>query len=81
LSDLKGLNQTAPRFMTQELDRSQCIHWRPQKYFQGGGNVEIFLIIYRLLTMPSRKWTFTKRFILSTRFVCAGWTSILNRLS
>jgi len=35
LSDLKGLNQTAPRFMTQELDQSQCKHGRPQKFFQG----------------------------------------------
>jgi len=26
LSDLKELNQTPPRFMTQELDRNQCIH-------------------------------------------------------
>jgi len=22
--------------MTQELDRNQCIHGRPQKFFQGG---------------------------------------------
>jgi len=29
--------------MTQELDRNQCIHWRLQKYFQGG-NVAILLI-------------------------------------
>jgi len=36
LSDLKELNQTAPRFMTQELDRNQYIHGRAQKLFQGG---------------------------------------------
>jgi len=29
------LNQTAPHFMTQELDRNQCNHGRPQKFFQG----------------------------------------------
>jgi len=34
LSDLKKLNQTAPRFMTQESDRNQCIHGRPQNCFQ-----------------------------------------------
>jgi len=31
LSDLQELNQTAPRLVTQELDRNQCIHWRLQK--------------------------------------------------
>jgi len=30
------LNQTAPRFMNQELDRKQCIHERMQNFFQGG---------------------------------------------
>jgi len=30
------LKQTAPRFMTQELDRNQCIHGRPYKLFHGG---------------------------------------------
>jgi len=29
------LKQSAPYFMTQELDRNQCIHGRPQKIFQG----------------------------------------------
>jgi len=38
---------------------------RPQKFFQEGGNVEILLILFRLLTMQC-KWTFTKRFTLST---------------
>jgi len=79
---MKKLNQTAPRFMTQEFDRDQCIHGRRQKFFQGGGNVQILLrsILCRLLTIQC-KWTFTKRFTLSTPLVCAGWTSILNRLS
>jgi len=36
LSDLKELNQRAPRFMTQELDRNQCIHGHAQNVFQGG---------------------------------------------
>ena len=55
-------------------------HGRPQKFFQGGGNIEILLIFYWLLTMQC-KWTFTKRFTLSTPLVCTGWTSILNLLS
>jgi len=41
------------------------VHGRPQKFFQGGGKVDILLILFRLLTMQ-RTWTFTKRFILST---------------
>ena len=57
--------------MAQDLDRNQRIHGRLQKYFQGGGNVVILLTLYRLLTMPC-KWTFTKRFTLSTPLVCAG---------
>jgi len=47
LSDLKEFNQTAPRFMTQELDRGQA-NGRPQKFFQAGDNVEILLILCRL---------------------------------
>jgi len=68
LSDLKELNQTAPRFMTQELDRNQCIHERPTFSRQQRRN----------FAYPSQaahdkcKWTFTKRFTLSTALVCAG---------
>ena len=40
-------------------------HGRPQKVIQGGGNVDILLIIFKLLTIQC-KWTFTKRFTLST---------------
>jgi len=65
VSDLKVLNQIAPRFMTQALSRNQCSHGLPQKFFQRGGNVEILLILFSLLTMQ-RKWRFTKRFTLST---------------
>jgi len=36
------------------------ILWAPAVFFQGG-NVDIFLILFRLLTMQC-KWTFTKRF-------------------
>jgi len=36
LSDLKELNQTAPRFMTQELDLNQCIDGRPQNFSRWG---------------------------------------------
>ena len=36
-----------------------------RRNFSRGGNVEILLILFRLLTMKC-KWTFTKRFSLST---------------
>jgi len=39
-------------------------HRRPQKFFQGG-NVDILLILFKLLTMQC-EWTFTKRFTLHT---------------
>jgi len=58
LSELKELNETAPRFMTPKLHRKQCIYGRPHKFFQGS-NVKIFLILYRLLTIQC-KWAFTK---------------------
>jgi len=75
-SDLKELNQTAPRFITEEVDRNQCIHGRPQKLFPGR-NVEILLILFRLLTMQC-KWTFTERFTLSTPLVSAGRNTIFK---
>jgi len=55
------LNQTAPRFLTHELDQNQCIHGRTQEFFPGGKSRNLF----RLPTM-SCKWTFTKRYTLST---------------
>ena len=54
--------------------------WTSAEIFPGWGSVEILLILYRLLTMQC-KWTFTKCFSLFTSLICAGWTSILNRLS
>ena len=33
-TSLKKLNQTEPRFMTEELDQNQCIQWA--KFFQEG---------------------------------------------
>jgi len=45
-----------------------------------GGNDEILLIHFRLLTMQC-KWTFTKRVALFTPLACAGRTSIVNLLS
>jgi len=54
LSDLKELNQTAPRFMTQELDRNQCIPWTSAEIFPGWGIAQILLILYRLLTMQCK---------------------------
>jgi len=74
------LNQTAARFMTQELYQNQCIPWTSADIFRGRGNVQVLFILYRLLTMAC-KWKFTKCFTLSTASVCAGWNSILNRLS
>jgi len=79
LSDLNGLNETAPHFMTPALDWNECIHGRPQKFFQRD-RFEIVLILLRLLTIQC-KWTCTKRITLSTPLVCAGWNSILNLLS
>ena len=48
-------------------------HGRQQKIFQGG-NVDILLIIFKLLTMQY-KWTFMKRFTVSTsqrNYPCYG---------
>jgi len=39
--------------------------WASAEIFPGGGNLDILLIIFKLLTMQC-KWTFTKRFTLST---------------
>ena len=39
------LNQTASRFMTQELDRNQYIHMSVCRNFSSWGNVEILLIL------------------------------------
>jgi len=35
LSDLKELNETAPRFIIQELDQNHCIHGRWQNFSSG----------------------------------------------
>jgi len=40
------------------------MHGRPQKFVQGGGNLNILLVLFMLLTMQ-RKCTFLKRFALS----------------
>ena len=40
-------------------------HTRPPKFFQRGGGSRQFAYLFRLLTMQC-KWTFTKRFSLST---------------
>jgi len=54
LSDLKELNQTTPRFMTQEIDWNQCIPWTSAQIFSGWGNVQILLIVYRFLTIQCK---------------------------
>jgi len=71
LSDLKELNQAAPRFTTQELDQHHGIQGPSAESFQGGGNVGNLFILFRLLMMQS-KWTFVKLLSLSTPLVCAG---------
>ena len=58
--------------MTEELDRNHCIHGRPQKICQDRDNVEILLILFRLLTMQC-KWTFTNRFTQS-RISCTPYS-------
>jgi len=61
--------------------RSKSVHsWASAEVFSEGDNVEILLILYRLLTMQC-KWMFTKRFTVSIQLVCTGRTSILNLLS
>jgi len=58
--------------------RSKSLHpWASTDIFPRVGNVEILLILFRLLTMQC-EWTFTKRSTLSTPLDYAGWTSILN---
>jgi len=70
------LNQTAPRFMTQELDRNQCIQVC-RRFFRG--KLRNLAYLFQVADDAMQK-TFTKRFTLSTPLVCAGWTSILNLL-
>jgi len=41
-------------------------HWRPQKFFQGGDNVDILLILFRFMTMQLKRM-FAKRFTHSTQ--------------
>ena len=50
--------------LTQQVSEESSIYGRPQKSFQGG-NVDILLTLFRLLTMHCKR-TFTKRFTLST---------------
>jgi len=61
--------------------RSKPVHpMNVCRNFSRVGQRQVLLILYRLLMMQC-KWSFTKRFTLSNALVCAGWTSILNRLS
>jgi len=46
--------------------RTLC-HGRPQKFFQVWGNVQILLILFKLLTMQC-KWRFTKRLTFLTHY-------------
>jgi len=65
--------------MTQELDRNQCIHGRPQKLFQGGKRQNFaypFQVADDAMQMDVHKTLY-----LSNPLVCAGRTSILNLLS
>ena len=50
---------------SDELAVHSCpLHGRPQKFFQGGGKVDILLIFFRSLAMQ-RKWTYTKEKMFS----------------
>ena len=50
-------------------------HGYPQNFFHRGGNVNILLILFKLLTMQC-KWMFTKRFTMGGgRFSKVGGTS------
>ena len=48
LSDLKELNEAAPRFITHELDRNPCILWKSAEIFPGWDNVQILLILFQV---------------------------------
>jgi len=60
--------------MTQESDRNQCIHWRLQKYFQGG-NVTILLMVFRLLTMQW-KWNGRSQNAFSFLSISLCWLNL-----
>jgi len=47
------------------LDTTNSGSMGVRRNFSRGGNVDILLIVFKLLTMQC-KWTFTKRFTLST---------------
>jgi len=58
----------APAFSTVSGLQNFALAGASAEIFPGGGrgaNVDILLILFRLLTMQ-RKWPFTKRFTLST---------------
>jgi len=65
------LKQTAPLFLPQELDQISASMGVRINFSRGMGNVEILLILFRLLTMQCQ-WTFIKRFTLSTPLVCGA---------
>jgi len=56
--------EKSPSAPTHEKNPSDA-HGFPQNFFQVGGNVDTLFIIFRLLTFQC-KWTFTKRFTVST---------------
>jgi len=51
-----------------------------RKNFSVGWQRGNFAYPFRLLTIQCKR-TYTKRFVVSTQLVCAGWASILNFLS
>jgi len=71
LSDLKELNRTSLRSMTQELDQHQCIPWTSAEIFPGWGQGPNFAYPLQVAD-DAINWTFTKRFTLSTTLVCTG---------
>jgi len=74
------LNQTAPRFMTQELDRNHCIHGCPQKSFHGG-QLRNFAYPFQVADDAVHEDFYKTLYSFYPISLCCGWTSILNFLS
>ena len=54
-------------------------HGRPQKFFQGGGKVDILLIFFRLFVMQ-RKWTYAKKKMLKVTATVAYSVFLVRKL-
>ena len=75
MSDLKELNQITPRFITQELNRNQCIRGRPQKLFESGGQRRNFAYPFQIAD-DAMQMDVHKRFTLSTHYCSLYWLNL-----